>query len=76
MKMSSNFGGPIISAISSEATLWYVTLSNPINEAFASKWIRLTSEFSIDYASRLINSATAVLGSSFAPKKSFMPVYV
>jgi len=51
MKMSSNFGGPIISAISSEATLC------------------------IDYASRLINSATAMLGSSFAPKKSFMPVF-
>jgi len=52
MKTSSNFGGPIVSAISSEATLC------------------------IDYASRLINSATAMLGSSITPKKSFMPVCV
>lgn len=51
MKTSSNFGGPIVSAISSEATLC------------------------IDYASRLINSATTMLGSSFTPKKSFMPVF-
>jgi hypothetical protein len=36
MKTSSNFGGPIVSAISSEATLWYVTLSNPVNEEVAS----------------------------------------
>ncbi|KAH8598368.1 hypothetical protein B0O99DRAFT_614968 [Bisporella sp. PMI_857] len=50
-KMSSNFGGPIVSAISSEATLC------------------------IDYASRLINSATAMLSSLFPPKKSFMPVF-
>ena len=28
MKTSGNFGGPIVSAISSEATLWYVTLSD------------------------------------------------
>ena len=27
MNTSSNFGGPIVSAISSEATLWYVTIS-------------------------------------------------
>jgi hypothetical protein len=36
MKTSSNFGGPIVSAISSEATLWYVTLSNPVNEEVTS----------------------------------------
>ena len=74
--MSSNFEGPIASAIWPEATLRCVTLSNPINEAFSSKRIRLESEFSIDYASCLINSATAMLGLSFAPKKSFMSVYV
>jgi len=76
MKTSSNFGGPIVSVISSEANLWYVFLRNPINEAFATKGIGLKSNFSIEYASRLINSATLLLGSSLAPKRSIMPVYV
>ncbi|CZR68177.1 uncharacterized protein PAC_18076 [Phialocephala subalpina] len=51
METSSNFGSPIVSAISSEATLC------------------------VDFASRLINNATAMLSLSFAPRKSFMPVF-
>lgn len=51
MKTSSNFGGPIVSVISSEANLC------------------------IKYASRLINSATLLLGSALTPKRSIMPVF-
>ena len=41
METSGNFGGPIVSAISTEATLWYVTLSNPSNEALTLTGISL-----------------------------------
>ncbi|PMD34572.1 hypothetical protein L207DRAFT_516736 [Hyaloscypha variabilis F] len=51
MKTAGNFGGPIVSAIASEATLC------------------------IEFASRLIQNASGMLGSSFAPRKSFIPVF-
>jgi hypothetical protein len=68
---STGFTGPIVSAITSDAGAWCVTASNET----ALRLIIGSSEFSIDYAFRLIKSATTLLLVSLPPKRSFMPMY-